>query len=334
MSQEPQQAISPARIRVHNADLWKDVMESADWSDGPQGPRAAPTGAPRDAARLATFERQAKQREAFLQKQSVREHEVQQRFEVVKRETERRAKERGLQKELEFEERFSTFKHNNETLVQEVDGAIKADVAWRQRKKERLFNEWTNKIFEPMQADIQQKLSSLSREDIEGKRRHMLQCFLDESNRKANGLFRDIIIESDYDPLAQAQGATLKFKAPNVADDPTKNRATREMGDRLASGLTAFSRGGPEPPKPSKNAVPVTMWNRMEATPYGRYSDEPDSMTVKKPDFLKSAVVMSHFDVPTGSGGARLVREENSLRGKKMVPPVQLPSIHECFSGT
>jgi hypothetical protein len=323
------------KIKVHNGDAYKDVMEAADWAP-PVGIPRAPKLVARNPKQLSAKERSAKHREAFLQKQSVREQELKQRFDVVKRETERRLRDTALRREHDFEERFATFRHNNETLVVQVEDAIRADEAWRQRKKERLFAEWSTKVFEPMQADITGKLASLSRDDIERKRRHMLQCFLDESNKKTNGLFRDIIIESDYDPMSQAAAATIVYKAPNIADDPTKSRAVRETGDRLASGLLPATAPGAASPLKSRNAVPVTMWDRMEATPYGRYSGSETAdgadVPVRKPHFMKSAVVMDHYAIPTGDEGERVKRAENCLRGKRMTGAPYAPTIGECLT--
>jgi hypothetical protein len=311
------------RIKVHNAEWFIDTMQAADWSNPGEGVDRAPKLVAKGKS-SSRNDLVAKQREAFAEKQSVREKEFQMKFDVAKKEAERRLQERQLVKELQFEDRFRQFLERNKTLVTEVDGAIQADVAWRQRKKERLFNEWTTKVFQPMQDQLNEQLASLSDKEISERRRDMFEKFLLESNRKANGLFRDIIIESDYDPLQQAAHATLKYVPVSMADDPTKNRATRELGDRMASGLLKLAPED-ERQKVQRGTVPVEMWERMEATPHGRYNEI--SSEPKKPNFNASKVVLNHFDIPRGAAGVSLLRLENNARGKQMVSP---PRDSEC----
>jgi hypothetical protein len=318
------------RIKVHNADWFVETMQSADWTPTGDGVSRAPKIVPKVKDR-AKEEKAAQLREAFIEKQSVREKEFQMRFEVAKKEAERRLHERMLHRESLFDERFKTFVERNRTLIQEVDGAIKADVAWRQRKKERLYTEWSNNVFQPMQDQINEQLASIPDRAIEEVRRDMFQRFLEESNRKANGLFRDIIIESDYDPLADSKSAVLRYKKASMADDPTKNRATRELGDRMASGLLKLAPED-ERAKLQRGDVPVEMWDRMHATPHGRYNDVTDGPT--KPKFNASNVVLDHFNVPRGEAGRAQVLSETKSKGKRVLPAPSSGSgsVHECLS--
>ena len=261
-------------MKVHNGDLYVECMQAADWSNTPEKRReVSPASVAAEAKAQKAAKVAVKQREAFMEKQTVREHEFKQRFEVAKKEAERRAHEKAMLREKEFEARFQNFASDNSTLAKEVEGAILADEAWRQRKRERLFDEWSMNIFQPMQDQINASLLKATDEEIEHKRRTMFQAFLDESNKKANGLFRDIIIESDYDPLQQAKDATLRYTKASVAKDPTKNRSAREQGDGMVQYLLASSKPR-EAPAERRLFVPVEMWGDMTATPWGRYSGD------------------------------------------------------------
>ena len=319
------------RIKVHNAEWFVDTMQAADWSGPGEGVARAPRIVPKGKSR-SKEEKAQQQREAFAEKQSVREKEFQMRFEVARKEAERRMQERVLKREAAFEERFKQFAERNRTLVEDVDGAIKADAAWRQRKKERLYAEWNANVFQPMQDHINTQLAALPDRDIEEMRRAMFQKFLDESNRKANGLFRDIIIESDYDPLQDARASTLKYSKVSMAVDPTKNRATRELGDRMASGLLRLAPED-ERRKLQRGDVPVEMWDRMHATPHGRYAGVAPGPT--KPKFNASSVAMDHFAVPNGDSGAALLKAEAGVRGKRVAVPPARPgagSVKDCLT--
>ena len=316
------------KVRCHNTEAMKDLLDAVDWSPAGTGyPRA-----PAVVVKRSVDDKRAraeKSREAFMEKQSVREKEFLMKFEVAKKEAERRLKEKAATKEREFEERFKAFQERNSELIRSVDGAIAADEAWRTRKQERLFNEWSAKVFQPMQDQINAQLASISDSEVEERRRAMFQSFLDESNRKTNGLFRDIIIESDYDPLAQAQQSTMRYKKSSIADDPTKNRATREMGDRLASGLLRELPGDPRL-KHKRNEVPVQLWATMDATPHGRYNQVIDG-PAKKPGFNASHVVLDHYNVPMGADGAAIVRKETNARGKRVIGTTHASSVAECL---
>ena len=315
--------MSSGKLKVHNAELFVECMQAADWTEPPRSSKLAKTTtAPRSGS---------KQREAFLEKQSVREQQFRQKFEVAKQQAERKQREKAEQREKMFEERFIDFVRTNQSLIQEVDGAVRADEAWRVRKRERLFNEWTLRVFQPMQDEINRKLASLSNDELEQKRRYMFQCFLDESNRKTNGLFRDIIIESDYDPIAQCRQSTMSYAKAKISDDPTKNRATREAGDSLVRGLLPNREGEKE----RRTFVSVEMWSRMEDTPYGRYSNEDDNPSRRplKADFLRSQVAFDHYNIAKGEDGVKALKQETSVRGKARVAhsTAKSSSIQECF---
>ena len=317
------------KVRCHNTEEARKLFDGVDWSPTGTGyPRA-----PRVVVKTAVDDKKLKaekSREAFAEKQSVREKEFMMKFEVAKKEAERRLKEKQSAKERSFEERFKTFQDRNSELIHSVDGAIAADAAWRSRKQERLFNEWTTKVFQPMQDQINSNLASISDTEVEERRRQMFQSFLDESNRKTNGLFRDIIIESDYDPLAQQAATTMKYKKASIAEDPTKNRATRETGDRLASGLLKALPSDPRL-KYKRNEVPVAQWATMDSTPHGRYNQILEG-PAKKPGFNSSSVVLDHYKVLTGRDGKAQVQRETNARGKKMTGTMYESTVHECMA--
>lgn len=336
----PPVAEDGSRLKIHNAELFVECMQSAEWSPSRKGEKVVVTMTAKEAARkqtdgarLSNAERAKKAREAFVEKQSMRDHEFKMKLDVAKKEAERRQRERLEKKEKAFEKSFQDFQEANRRLAAEVEGAIIADEQWRQRKKERLYNEWTYKVFQPMQDQINLHLSSMTQEEMEERRRVMFQAFLDESNKKTNGLFRDIVIESDYDPMQQMRDSTIKYQSVSLADDPTKNRATRELHDPRTKGLIMHTLGAKNTARlqqqasEKRTAVSVEQWAHMEATPYGRYSDEDldPSKRRSKPNFMRSSVKIDHFDVPSGDEGNQLLRIENNVRGKRIVkPPFEL----------
>ena len=113
------------KVRCHNTEAMKDLLDAVDWSPAGTGyPRA-----PAVVVKRSVDDKRAraeKSREAFMEKQSVREKEFLMKFEVAKKEAERRLKEKAATKEREFEERFKAFQERNSELIRSVDGAIAA----------------------------------------------------------------------------------------------------------------------------------------------------------------------------------------------------------------
>ncbi|CUG93618.1 Hypothetical protein, putative [Bodo saltans] len=377
-----------AKIKVHNADLFLDVLQNSDWTPSPnctdptlamkklhearhyaasqpgQGGGAAQSpmrqrrlpeittmSSVKIQEELASTERANRQRDTFIQKQLVREEETKVRLEQSMRETQRRAKEKTLQREREFEERCEEFCDANATIIDDINTIVCEDDAWVQRKRERLYAEWTAQVFQPMQAQIDSQLSNMSHADIAEKRRYMFQCFLDESNRKRGGVFRDIIMECDYDPLTMAREATLTYRAVPVTEDPVKDRFTREGGNktlRALRDLSSTSGGAANESRsggssggsvsgdgvgtvrviggygslgvgaPREATLPVTMWSNVDVTPYGRYHADGKVAKQVKPKFNASAVVMDHYKVPTREEGTQLLNTEMPSKGKRV----------------
>jgi hypothetical protein len=370
-------------MKVHNADLFVEVMQSADWSPSTNviqasdaqvklrdmqqqlasqsSPHRARPGAGRGVSpvklpgttdaeyaamsvqqRLQATERALRQREAFIEKQRSRENEVRQRLDQSMRATQRAASDRAIARERDFEARSAKFAVENSEIIRELAGIVREDDIWRQRRKERLYQEWTDNVFNAVQDHISETINSMSHLDVASRRREMFQAFLDESNRKKGGLFRDIIIESDYDPLADQRSAAVKYKPVSHAEDPCKNRFTRENADgetrTLLKTMNTLSNGaltGSGAPQSTgmmsrsiarEVALPVTMWDKIDVTPFGRYGDEPLT-TVTKPSFNKSTVKVDHYNVPSGAEGRKLLIEEQNHKGKKTFPKLSESNV-------
>merc|ERR1719409_2523787 len=70
----------------------------------------------------------------------------------------------------------------------------------KQTKLKRQFDEWNSEVYGKIQDQINERLDSTTAAQINARRRREYQKFLDTTNTKG-AIFRDIIIESEYDPL-------------------------------------------------------------------------------------------------------------------------------------
>jgi len=348
-----------SRSKVHNGDLYLDLLQNADWSSSANivNPSAAKLrleaverqiqelscdGAkslsPKRCAspnkkkkekfipvsdRLETAERKLRQTEIFLEKQRAREMEMKRNLDAYLKDIHRRNAERIAHRDKDFEGRYGRFMATNQQVIRDVTAIVQENEQVAARRKERLYQDWMEQVFLPTQREIDDKLDSMTASDITAKRRQMFQSFLDESNKKPTGLYRDIIMECDYDPLATCKEATMRYGRVAVTADPTQSYNAREKA------MLATIPGFPEkhftatstmkPCEERDKHLPVQKWTKplLHDTPYGRYGELP---TVTKPKYNSSKVHMDHFNVLKGHDAHAEIHVETNVRGKRVFP--------------
>lgn len=152
-----------------------------------------------------------------------------------------------------------------------------------------------------------------------------MQDYLNTSNLKSAAVFRDVIIEADYNPLKYAS-QSLKIRTDDIKDpcqlDQWKARQEAALvcvSPRIAPQcrhqvrLRAHRRrfvlmqmgGSGVPGKLGKSVLPVVQWDKLDSTPYGR-NMLPDGSYAIKPvnqklaELQKSHIFMDHYNTPTG----------------------------------
>ena len=117
------------------------------------------------------------------------------------------------------------------------------------RQKQVLLKEWTEKVYNVIQAQIDEQLRALPAEAISERRRKLLEDYIRVSNKKRYGLYRDIIIESEYDPMV-AHRTLLRYQMHDQQDplkielpDPTARAGRARKGaDFAASSARGWAR--------------------------------------------------------------------------------------------
>ena len=137
------------------------------------------------------------------------------------------------------------------------------------------------------------------------------------------GLFRDIIIPEEYDPMT-AHNDHIKYDA-RERFDPCKlelRAAAAELGPAAVSG---FAKGG----DPS-HRFPPTMWDKLEATPYGRFNKlMPPPMSVEEAATHRSSVVNDHFAIMRG----KAITDREFPPGKRCFPDAKGTADHVRLGG-
>ena len=170
----------------------------------------------------------------------------------------------------------------------------------REQKKARLHQEWTDKVFNRIQSQIAEVLDSVPVEEIARRRLELFEQFLHQTNTKA-GLFRDIIIPAEYNPLAGRKHA-VRYRTSDI-DDPVKQCLTRVAKERKNVGF--IDEG--EKREMLREMFDVKLWDKVESTPHGHYSKMFDAESKaghrvplpdasRKPDAQKCSIVLDHYN--------------------------------------
>jgi transcriptional regulator with PAS, ATPase and Fis domain len=101
-----------------------------------------------------------------------------------------------------------------------IDRSLDKELALKHKKKEALYKEWKEQVYDHIHDQLQDKVDGLSAEAINKKLNANYEAFLKISAKKCSqnhrgGVFRDVIIQSDYDPLAPLQ-STMKVRISNL----------------------------------------------------------------------------------------------------------------------
>jgi len=146
-------------------------------------------------------------------------------------------------------------------------------------------------VYDTIQSQISSQLAQLRTQDITARRSQLMEDYIRTSNQKRYGLYRDIIIESEYDPHL-AHATLLKYQMSDK-DDPLKAEL-----NQIEEGMRTKQK------RPLGRAtLPTEMWSNLTSTPYGRFDrilPPPEPMNPGEP-IQFSRVPFDHYNIPTGS---------------------------------
>ena len=253
-------------------------------------------------SKLLAGERQrvlsAKRQEQLIRKQ----HFFEERHAEYRREKEieeRRLREKVANLSKQKDEKLAVLLNtlvDQKPFVAKIDQFIEQNNAEWERKKAQQYNEWSSKVYDLIQNQIQSKMSKLTTEEVEKRHNELFGSFLKATNAK-DGLFRDIIIESDYDPFKNKNLITYDV---SKIRDPLKKPLIKQMEEEEFR-RSLFIEGGEN--KNSKKGrrlgrevLDLKFWDKVESTPYGRFSHE---IPISNKKSLKPAsnIVFDHFNI-------------------------------------
>eukprot|EP00959_Pyramimonas_sp_CCMP1952_P426634 8935424-Pyramimonas_sp.AAC.2 len=114
-----------------------------------------------------------------------------------------------VNREKRFRKLYDTVFNGMESsgILAEIDHKLEMANAARDKRKEELYQEWKEQVYDHIHTQLQDAIDGLSVEEITKKHNEHYDAFLQIATKKSTqnargGVFRDVIIESDYDPLA------------------------------------------------------------------------------------------------------------------------------------
>lgn len=210
-----------------------------------------------------------------------------------------------------FDRMYDAIVEEEAGFVGELEKFLKGVEQSKQNKCRALYDNWEGEVFEHCKEQIAKKVDGRSARSVSNRGAALMQEYLHVSNSKSFGMFRDIIIESEYDPM-KCHSNFIKYDS-RLKHDPCKLEARKRAESKTDEVKLA------EFQKPDrKGAVPrldSQMWDKLEATPYGRLGKvvpRPDA----EPYGLHNRVTNDQFDIKQG----REVLLKELPLGKRCLP--------------
>ena len=206
-----------------------------------------------------------------------------------------------LKKQEKQENRFKQLSSNIEKSLQLLDNVDKDLDLYKEThrtKVRRQFEDWNTNVHGKIQMLISKQVDNIPTKQLNKKKCSDYEKFLDITNRKP-AIFRDIIIESEYDPLEPNRRAvkakTKKLKDPTMIDQQKAEAEDAMLGSDVPKKVT----------RRGKDTLPVQLWaaGQIEATPYGSFAklmSNNNEGSGKITATMKSNVIFDHFNFPYG----------------------------------
>lgn len=304
----------PCRVRVYDAERVQQLLqpEAGDRSSLRRGTTLSKTSGSRSEGLEAAIRAQVKaekhRRLKEAEDQRLRNYERRREKATKWRaEAERLVREKIIEKQVKQEKRYNELRSDiaeGQKLAEEINKQLSLHEMNVRTKLTRQFDEWNRGVYGEIQQQINHKIEAMDQDGINRRRRNEFQKFLDTTNAKG-AIFRDIIIESEYDPLEPNRNC-IKYRS-NHLRDPTKRILEKHyeetrMLEADTPGTKSRKAYKPKPPA-VREMLSATEWNKIEATPHGYFARLTDDGRVRNARGSKtysSHVSFDHYNVPVG----------------------------------
>jgi hypothetical protein len=286
-------------MRVHSSDRFNELLLASESEEQTSRIPSPAPGAPSPALRsvrsnvassstlnsVATVRtgssaagKRRPQSAQLVAEQRARER-LRQQHEAMQERVTRKLRESQAIKEAQQEEEFQSvwdqFQSEQAGTVADVEEFLRLKDMEAMRRANAHCKYWNEEVYDKIHAQIQVELRKREHRGSYNTRwRHAQDEYLAASSRKEAGVFRDIIIQDEYDPLQNA-AANIKYKGGRqiALKDPLKTELTKQRLESLmVPGSEAALAARRARSQTGRETVPVTQWANMEATPYGHFA--------------------------------------------------------------
>ncbi|XP_070567527.1 protein FAM228B-like [Ptychodera flava] len=212
-----------------------------------------------------------------------------------------------------------------EGFVKDVDDFVKNKEYLDLRKKEMLHKKWSERVYEPLQAQVYKEMKQ-EYPEVERRKRNLHDDYVEYCNRRP--VFLDTMSKADYNPLqlqvprpAPIVAETQTFDDPLIAQEKVRNEEDR-ITIRCQTGKTLSDRDVERYRLPSLPLVPLgrhgtecSTWLRMQL------HDIDSQVRYQSRRRMRSNFNETHFDFDEWgkmSFDSKIVDEEMQCQKKRM----------------
>ncbi len=196
---------------------------------------------------------------------------------------------------LSVERLYDHLMDEEHDFVGALDEFLSMHAEKERNKRQALYRAWTSDVFDHVQSQVDSAVSALSSQEVSDRGAKHMQDYIDVSNRKTYGVYRDIIIPAEYDPMSAHEHAIRydnRCKHDPCKLELRKHRPLAASGAQPRGSYAAPVREG------SDTRLSVEFWDKLESTPYGRLGcQRPLGGT---PWSLHNRVTHNQFDIVRG----------------------------------
>jgi hypothetical protein len=310
-----------ARVRVFNQSLLEGLVIDEFQNSKQQSKDSSPQVEEQPTLNPAKLARQ-QQIQHLAELEDIRQRRYDRnRMEAAARsaEADRQVREQlvvnNLRREEKFQRQYSSIMEGKELaarIKKQQDLEDQAEL----NKKMRMFDEWNLEVYGKIQSRVNEKLDAVSTNEITSRRNEEFQKFLNTTNTKG-AIFRDIIIESEYDPLEPNRNC-VKVKSDDLVD-PTSRVLDKARDEKhmLASKATLQNAKKCH----TREVLDVVDWGtgRIESTPHGFFEKMMSKSTQAPKPVSGTFKSMVKFDDYQFERGIAPLQAEFP-KGKRMHP--------------
>ena len=241
----------------------------------------------------------------LLAEQRVRERLQQQHaatHERVMRKLRESQQAAAAKSEAEFQRAWEQFHAERNGPVAEIENMLKLKEIEAFRKANATCKQWNAEVYDIIQDQVEAGMRQREASGAYNTRWRLAQDdYLRTIKKKEMGIFRDIVIEEEYDPLETAKDV-IKYSSRTVnLRDPLKTEIRKaHMEAQMVPGSRASALAAKAKQRESRDTLDVKLWSKIDGTPYGHFSkmmNKPITFTRGEPLSSSGARVMgNHYD--------------------------------------